>query len=455
MAKLDIKKAYLQVPIRAADHSLLAFEWDHGWYKCRALMFGLCNAVFLFTKLMKPVVRELRRTGVRCLIYLDDLLLVGRTRREACTAVRKAQALLEALGWIINIEKSVLVPTQQIRYLGLLVDTVRMQIIAPPDKCRTTRKDAAHALSDGGFRGLRHLQRFRGYVESFARAVRGTHTIMRPLQRLLLRATYPRPARGWIPLDHETRVALQRWVAATRLYNGVPLHQPTPSLTLTTDASETGWGAVLSGAQSARGGWPPRWSGQHINRLELRAIREAIYHYADRLAGRAVRLQVDSLVALWYIRRGGGSRPALSRIAEEICLWCLDNGCTLLPQYVPSRWNEADALSRGGVLGPHKRRHLNWELSWPWFNRINRRWGPLWLDLFAAEWNRKLPRFCSLFPHPEATAVDAFSLSWKGRAGLYANPPSASWGGYWRRSAGTRPRRWWCCPGGPRRPGGR
>ena len=47
--------------------------------------------------------------------------------------------------------------------------------------------------------------------------------------------------------------------------------QPTPDMTLTTDASTKGWGAVY-GEQKTGGPWSLEEQGFHINYLELKAI---------------------------------------------------------------------------------------------------------------------------------------------------------------------------------------
>ena len=52
---------------------------------------------------------------------------------------------------------------------------------------------------------------------------------------------------------------------------GIPLHPPTPSQDLFSDASSTGWGAQL-GESSVSGEWDCLWRHKHINILELRAV---------------------------------------------------------------------------------------------------------------------------------------------------------------------------------------
>lgn len=63
----------------------------------------------------------------------------------------------------------------------------------------------------------------------------------------------------------------------------------------------------------------------------------------------------------------------------------------------------------------------DWKLCPRVFYQINKLW-PVKLDLFASAWNSQLDSFISWKPQPDASAVDAFSVSWKNRF-AYAFPP--------------------------------
>ena len=60
MVKMDLKDAYLQVPIHSDYKHLLAFQWEEKTYKFHCLPFGLSAVPRVFTKLLKPVVGFLR-----------------------------------------------------------------------------------------------------------------------------------------------------------------------------------------------------------------------------------------------------------------------------------------------------------------------------------------------------------------------------------------------------------
>ena len=145
MCKLDLKDAYLTVPIHTSHWRFLWFHWQGKVYEYKALPFSLATARRLFTKLLKPVLVNLRAAGVRLIGYLDDFLIIGKTKPEAEGAYMKMKSLLKSLGFIVNTEKSLPIATQKIEFLGFTIDSARIDISLPVQKiwseCRHLLRD--------------------------------------------------------------------------------------------------------------------------------------------------------------------------------------------------------------------------------------------------------------------------------------------------------------------------
>ena len=90
--------------------------------------FGLIVAPRLFTKMMKPVFASLRCQGVRLIIYLDDILIIASSMETFNRHKKIAISLLESLGFLIIYKKSNLTPSQQIVFLGMLVNSASIHI---------------------------------------------------------------------------------------------------------------------------------------------------------------------------------------------------------------------------------------------------------------------------------------------------------------------------------------
>ena len=96
MTKIDLKDAYFSVAIHPQSQKFLRFLWQNKAFQFCSLPFGLNIAPSLFTRLMKPVAGFLRKRGVRLILYLDDMLIIGSTPREVNDFTQMAVNLLSA-----------------------------------------------------------------------------------------------------------------------------------------------------------------------------------------------------------------------------------------------------------------------------------------------------------------------------------------------------------------------
>ena len=62
--------------------------------------------------------------GIRLIFFLDDMLIMARTRDIALQHASTALDLLKGLGFMINSMKSVLLPSTKMEFLGFVVDSL-------------------------------------------------------------------------------------------------------------------------------------------------------------------------------------------------------------------------------------------------------------------------------------------------------------------------------------------
>ena len=141
MVKMDLKDAYLQVPIHPDHQHLLSFPWDEKTYKFQYLLFGLSAAPRVFTKLLKSVVGFLRQNGCRLIIYLDDILMMHRHTDDASEQGSVRTNHPTDLPTVqVNKKKSILTPFQEIDFLGFHVCTTTMRLSIPPRKSEKSNR---------------------------------------------------------------------------------------------------------------------------------------------------------------------------------------------------------------------------------------------------------------------------------------------------------------------------
>ena len=136
LMKTDLKGAYYTVPIHPDHCCYLQFAYLGTLYKFGCLPFGLSSAPQAFTKLLKPVVL-IRSPGIWVVVYLDDILLLHQNKDNLVKILHQVISQLWNLGFTIKLEKCLPHPTQQVVFLGGLLDSLQMTISLPPPKLDT------------------------------------------------------------------------------------------------------------------------------------------------------------------------------------------------------------------------------------------------------------------------------------------------------------------------------
>jgi hypothetical protein len=267
---------------------------------------------------------------------------------------------------------------------------------------------------------VKQFQRLLGLMAAASNVIPIGLLYMRPLQWWLR-------TKGFSPRGNPLRMikvtrrclrALDMWRQPWFLSQGLVLGAPCRRVALATDASLTGWGAVMSG-RPAHGLWRGRRLAWHINRLEMLAVFRALKHFLPDLRGHHVLVRTDNTSVVSYINHQGGlrSRP-LCRLAHQILVWAQGKLLSLRAVYIPGRLNVgADTLSRQGLLSGE------WMLHTEVVEQIWRVFGQAQVDLFATQETAQCPLWYSL-RHPAPLGLDAMVQAWP-RLRLYAFPPIA------------------------------
>ncbi len=121
---MDLKDAYFHIQIAPHHRRFLRFAFKGTAYQYSVLPFGLALAPRTFSKCMDAALSLLRSSGVRILNYLDDWLILAQSRDTLISHIDSLLIHLEYLGLCVNMQKSVLTPSQSITYLGVCLDSV-------------------------------------------------------------------------------------------------------------------------------------------------------------------------------------------------------------------------------------------------------------------------------------------------------------------------------------------
>ena len=241
MVSIDLKDAYLQIPIHPASRWFLRFTAGGRTWQFRVLCFGLFTAPQVFTRVMAPVSGFLHQLGVRMLRYLDDWLILASPQEEACWARDQVLSLCQELGIVVNLEKSTLTPSRQIVYLGIRIDSQTFRASATPSRIGKFFSIAEEFLSSK-VQSAKFWRVLLGHLASLSRLVPNGQLRMRALQLALGRGWDFRDKEVLVPWDLPSRDDLRWWCTEGRLEEGISLALRSPDQMFWSDASNHGLG---------------------------------------------------------------------------------------------------------------------------------------------------------------------------------------------------------------------
>jgi len=242
MCKIDLKDAYFSIPLEEASQEFVTFEWKNRIYQFLCLCFGLAPAHRIFTKIMKVPIALMRKLMIRLIIYLDDILIMAPSKKEAILARDTLIYVLQMLGFVINIKKSVLEPLQKIDFLGVEIDSVDMTTSLPQEKVELIRKHCQDIMGKENV-SIRELTSLVGRLSSTAIAVLPAPLQYRYLQRNQIQAlSKSQNFDSIIPLSPQAKGEITWWIENLSLSNGRSLLTVPAQLVISSDASLQGWG---------------------------------------------------------------------------------------------------------------------------------------------------------------------------------------------------------------------
>ncbi|GKT20393.1 Retrovirus-related Pol polyprotein from transposon 297, partial [Aduncisulcus paluster] len=119
-AVLDLKSGYYQIPIDQSSREITAFITKEGLYEFQRVPFGLKTAPAHFQRVMNRNFSDLLFNS--CLIYLDDIIVFGRSEEEFVENLKKVLNRLIELRLSLNSKKC-RIGCDEVEYLGFLINS--------------------------------------------------------------------------------------------------------------------------------------------------------------------------------------------------------------------------------------------------------------------------------------------------------------------------------------------
>lgn len=266
-AAIDLKDSYVLVAIYDDYKKYLRFIFEDRIYEFNVFPFGLSTAPYVFTKLTKPVVERLRSQGLISVVYIDDILMIGKCWEECNDNVTKTNHLLCSLGFIVNEKKSQPVPSLQCKFLGFVPNSHEYSIYLPTEKRDKILKMVSDLLKESKV-VIRYLAKVIGTLISACPGVSYGILFTKRLEQEKFYALQ-RNNENFDDLMHisESMKEDLRWWKEQIYKAKNPIRDNKYRIEIYTDASLTGWGAVCRG-EKAHGWWKNKKGSHKLPRTE-------------------------------------------------------------------------------------------------------------------------------------------------------------------------------------------
>ena len=141
MAKTDLKSAFRLIPIHPDDWNLLGIYWQAMFYVDMYLPFGLRSAPYIFNQLSDALEWILTHNyGLQHVLHiLDDFLVIEPSRAQCLTSFSTLLRVFMSLRAPLVASKT-LGPSQVLEFMGIELDSSRMEARLPEDKLNRTRE---------------------------------------------------------------------------------------------------------------------------------------------------------------------------------------------------------------------------------------------------------------------------------------------------------------------------
>jgi ribonuclease HI len=296
-----------------------------------------------------------------------------------------AAGLFQDLGFMVNFQKSVFRPTQKIEFLGFLIDSVGGRVSLPTGKADRI-VDMVCRAKGAPVMTVREVARLLGVLVATGPGNRFAALFTRNMERDKIQALRQfRKYEARMSLANDTVLDLDWWLHSVHhAYREIWMVEP--QVVINTDASLEGWGAYRADTgQKCGSRWTVAEARQHINCLELLAVKLALQSLCRNIRNQHIRVMTDNTTTRSCINKQGSTwSDSWNMLTREIWFWALETDNWFLAMHVPGVENiEADEESR------KFNEAAEWGLAQKVFKEICQKLGQPTVDLFASRLNFK------------------------------------------------------------------
>ena len=360
MYKLDLARAYRQLPIDPLDWPLLGISWKDEMYIDLCVPFGLRHGAMFCERVTTAICYAVKRACKAAMeAYIDDMGGVGGTNKELVEIEYKnVCATIVKMGLNLALDKCE-GPSTFMTWTGTSFDSVKMIMKIEESKVSEALEIAENLLKRVDIT-LEELESFVGKIQHCIKFCPGG-------KRFLNRILQMRRE-----MDESSRYGLTQgavedidWLRKfLQVFNGqaVIRSQLIPSVKIHVDACLTGGGGIWNEKAYFSVGWPDfikLWDIS-INDLEMFNVLLAVRLWKEELKGKTCRIYCDNNTAVQSMSSGRAKNTFMAGCLRELWWLCCTQDIFLACDHVAGVQNEiADLLSRANNSDSDERKFQN------------------------------------------------------------------------------------------------
>lgn len=436
MTSVDDKSGYDHIFLCEKSRKYFGVQFGGYFMVFNTIPFGFKASAFVYQTTGMVVTSFCRSLGVPCLQYIDDRWIGSgfknkelsycdsKDDEKALLAVKALYIVCEVLcrlGYFVNLQKSVFIPTTLLKFLGMLIDSNRLAFVIPEMKLERFALLRNQILSCKVV-DLNTLQKFAGKCISFLLAIPSAKLFTKEVNRAISLA-YKNS--GFVNISSDLRQEIEHWSFLDGWKQCFSWRSEKHlQISLATDASSFKWGALIfsdTSEMQVSDFWPQN-DDRAIHLKEAHALVNTLRSVPDRVRNHRVDAYVDNLACVFAWENQKGKDPQLNNIMKELYNFTVDFNMDLKLIYIPSKSNPADSVSRNISA-------QDCMLSREKFCLVDSTFGPHTVDMMSLDSNamqdskgNPLKHFTP-FPSPNSSGVNVFSQNLRNEGRLYVYPP--------------------------------
>ena len=354
MCKADISDAFKLIPISPSQYHLFCIRWQNSYYYYTRLAFGCRSSPRIFDEFSKAIcwIAENNYKIEFILHLLDDFLTIDTPDVDA----NRTMALITMIFNKLNVplaKHKTIGPATVIEYLGIILDSDKMQARLPLDKVSRISSLLENFMKRKTC-SKRELLQLLGHLNFATRVIIPGRSFVAYLLRL---ASTVKELHHHVHLNADCREDMRMWKMFLQQWNGVSFFHDinittAADMELYTDASSTlGFGGFFQGSWFYDK-WPADLPVEYDHELSM-AFRElypiviAAMLWGHLWSAKRIKFYCDNLGTVQIIRKGRSKVNNIMKLMRQLT-WCsVKNNFCIYAEHVPGVENIiADSLSR-------------------------------------------------------------------------------------------------------------